>query len=331
MVAMEPAEPADPATRPLGAHDVAFLICVEANRLLPQARLLCESIRAFGGPYREAPIFAVSARPELALDVEARRTLEALEVAYVAEPLNETSNPYGSINRIVAGAWAEAHVTRPYLVVLDTDTVFVGEPSFPRAAAAVRPVDLQGSASTGAGDPFDPYWARLCAFAGIDLSALPYLLTTVDTVRIRASYNGGLTVVRRDLGVLAQTARVFLRSLAEDLRPRAGSGLDILASTWFVGRDASEWWGASQAALAVAIWSKTTDVRVLDERYNIPLHLLASLARTWPTGPGLDPILLHYHYLTEPEHQVALRRALERVGCQQAARQWIEERLPYFA
>jgi hypothetical protein len=315
----------------LEANDVAFLICVEANRLEPQARLLCESIRHFTGRYRRAPIFAVSPRPRLALGPEARRALQALDVDYIVESLNETSSPYGSINRMVAGAWAEEHVERPYLVVLDTDTVFVGEPRFPRADVAVRPVDLQGSASTGVGDPFDPYWARLCEFAGIDPSALPHLVTTIDTVRIRASYNGGFAVVRRDLGILALTATVFQRSLAEDLRPRAGSGMNILASTGFVGRDASEWWGASQAALAVAIWSRTTDVRVLDPRYNIPLHLLAAPERSWPTGPGVEPILLHYHYLTEPEHQEHFREALARVGCPAPARHWIEERFRYFA
>jgi hypothetical protein len=40
-----------------------------------------------------------------------------------------------------AGAWAETSSPRPYLVLLDTDTIFVGEPSFARADVGVRPVD----------------------------------------------------------------------------------------------------------------------------------------------------------------------------------------------
>src|SRR5947208_16862545 len=157
---------------PLDESEIAFLICVEANRLEPQARLLCESIRTFGGPYRQAPILAVSPRPHLALGTEARARLKALGVTYVVEPLNETGSPYGAINRIVAGAWAETFSSRPYLVLLDTDTVFVGEPGFVRADVGVRPVDVKGAASSGAGDPLDACWVRLCVSGGITPSRL---------------------------------------------------------------------------------------------------------------------------------------------------------------
>jgi hypothetical protein len=314
----------------LREDEIAFLICVEANRLQPQAFLLCESIRRFGGRYRQAPILALSPRPHLALGPEARARLEMLGVTYVAEPLNDTGSPYGTINRIVAGAWAERFSPRPYLILLDTDTVFVGEPAFVRAAVGVRPVDVKGSASSGPGDPLDAYWSRLCEIGGIDPSRLPWLATTIDQVSIRASYNGGFTVVRRDLGILQKTREIFFASLAEHLRPLAGSGLDVRASTGLVGSEASEWWGSSQAALSVAIGSRTSDVHIFDERYNIPVHILAQPERSWPLRPGCEPILLHYHFLAEPPYQVQLRQVIRKIGCSPEAVRWIEERFPYF-
>ncbi len=314
----------------LRESEISFLICVEANRLEPQARLLCESIRTFGGRYREAPILAVSPRPHLALGPEARAHLAALGVTYAVEPLNETGSPYGTINRIVAGAWAETFSSRPYLVVLDTDTVFVGEPSFARAEVGVRPVDFKGTASSGAGDPQDPYWSRLCGLGGLDPSRLPMISTTMDHVRIRASYNGGFTVVRRDLGILRRTREIFFASLQEDLRPQAGTEVDIFASTGSVGREASEWWGSSQAALSVAIWSSTSDVHTYDEGYNIPLHILAEPGRPWPLGASASPVLLHYHYLAEPRFQAHFRQVLPRIGCSPAVLDWVEKRLPWF-
>lgn len=315
----------------LGEDEVAFLLCVEANRLEPQARLLCESIRTFGGRYRHAPIVAVSPRPHLAPGPEARARLEKLGVTCVASSLNGSGSPYGTINRIVAGAWAEKELSQPWIVLLDTDTILVEEPELVRADAGARPVDMKGSASSGPDDPLDAYWDRLCTLAGIELSRLPMLTTTMDRVPIRASYNGGFTVVRRDLGILRKTEEIFFASFAENLRPLAGGRNNVLASTGPVGLDASEWWGSSQAALSIAIWSKTKDVRVFDDQYNIPLHILADPARSWPMGPGFKPALLHYHYLAEPPYQENFRQTLRRIGCSPVAVTWIEERLPYFA
>jgi hypothetical protein len=314
----------------LDESEITFLICVEANGLEPQARLLCESIRTFGGRYRNAPILAVSPRPGLALCREARAHLEALEVTYVTEPLNETGSPYGTINRIVAGAWAESSCPQPYLVLLDTDTIFVAEPSFVRADAGLRPVDVKGAASSGAGDPLDAYWARLCRFGRIEPSRLPMISTTIDKVPIRASYNGGFTVFRRDLGILQATRDIFFQSFAENLRPHAGTDQDVLASTGSVGREASEWWGSSQAALSIAIWSSTSDVHTYDERYNIPLHNLVGPDRSWPLGTGFEPILLHYHYLAVPQYRSHFRQVLEGLGCSSDVIGWIEGRLPFF-
>lgn len=317
--------------RMLDESEVAFLICVEANRLEPQALLLCESLRRFGGRYRYAPILAVSPRPTLALGPEAQAELETLGVTYVVEPLNQTGSPYGTINRIVAGAWAEEVSPRPYLVLLDTDTLLVREPELERADVGVRPVDVKGSASSGSGDPLDLYWARLCEIGGLDPARLPIVATSIDGVAIRASYNGGFTVVRRELGILRRTKEIFFAAQAEGLRPLAGRGLNVLASTGFVGPEASAWWGSSQAALSIAIWSATADVHTYDERYNIPLHILTDPGRSWPMAQGFIPVLLHYHYLAEPEYREPFRRVLRRVGCPPAVVEWIEDRLVRFA
>ena len=199
----------------------------------------------------------------------------------MVEPLNDTASPYGPINRIVAGAWAETVSPQPYLVVLDTDTVFLGEPRFVRADAGVRPVDVKGSASSGVDDPLDAYWTRMCALGGIDPSQLPRITTAVDNISIRASYNSGFAVLRRDRGILQRTREIFFGSLSENLRPLAGRKLNILASTGLVGLQASEWWGSSQAALSVAIWSKTSDVYTFDDDTTF-----LSISSPLPTSPG---------------------------------------------
>jgi hypothetical protein len=312
------------------AGELCFVICIEANQLEVQGRLLCESIRRFAGRYAASRIVAVSPRPELAIGEDIARRLREMEVEHVSLPLNLTGSPYGPINRIVAGQWAEQSLTTPFLAVLDTDTLFVSEPEFTAEDVGVRPVDVKGSATAGPEDAFDAYWARMAERAGLVLDDLPWIETSVSGQRIRASYNGGFAVVRREIGVLGETARVFLRSFAADDRPRKGRGDDIRASTGSTGLDAAEWWGSSQAALAAAIWSKTADVRIYDAAYNIPLHMIARKPElAWPLK-GRRPVLLHYHYLLEPELRAQLAAALDRIGCPAAAADWLKLRLTEF-
>ncbi len=307
-------------------RDITFLICIEANALKQQGMLLCESIRRFAGRYAACRIVAVSPRPNLALSPSSVRALKRLGVRYVALNLNTTGSPYGTINRVVVGRWAEKTLKTAYLVALDTDMLFVAEPDFPRVDVGVRPVDMKGSATAAGDDPLDAYWGRMCDDAGILLDDLPMLESTVSRDRLRASYNGGFAVVRRDLGVLTAAATAFEASFARDDRPLRDMGLDVFASTGQVGVEGSEWWGSSQAALSMGIWSTTRDVLTYDDRYNIPLHLVAEGYTTWPLEGG-KPILLHYHYLTRPEHRSQLPHALAIVNCPPAVTAWLMDAL----
>jgi hypothetical protein len=326
----EPAITESPVHDPIAGDEVSFVMCLEANRLEPQGLLLCESIRAFGGRYANSPILGISPRPEFALGPSAQAYLRDLGVTYVVEPLNLTGHPYGTINRIVAGAWAEAHLATSYLAMLDTDMIFTAEPRLERADAGVRPVDTKGSASTGPEDPFDVYWSGICTLAGLALTDLPMLYTTVGNQRIRASYNGGFAVVRRSLAILQHARDIFFRSLEENMRPLAGLGINVHASTGLVGAASSEWWGSSQAALSTAIWAKTRNVNVYGSDYNIPLHWLADDTECWPRQHDSEPVLLHYHYLAEPQYRSELSTTLKKIGASPQAVAWIFSKLSLF-
>jgi hypothetical protein len=308
---------------------LTFVLCIEQNAIRAQALLLCESIRRFGGRHRDAPILAVAPRPGLGVDRETRQRLQALGVDYAEEPLNRVCPEYGSANRVFAAAWAEERARSEWIAVLDSDTVFLEEPELPSGAdVAVRPVDTKGSATEGPGDPFEDYWARLAALQGVALESLPFVETTVCRRRVRASYNGGLVVVRRALGILGAWADLFARSVAAGLRPWRGSGLDVRASTGLVGTAASEYWGSNQAAASLAIWSRTRRVVHYPDSYNLPLHQFLEhpdlAARPW-----MRPLVhVHYHWLfAEPGHQAALA-ALGDLGLGPDRLEWLDARLP---
>jgi hypothetical protein len=309
--------------------DVTFVLCIENNAIRSQALLLCESIRTHGGRHRDARIVAAAPRPGLGIDPPTRRLLDAMDVEYVEEPLNLTCPEYGSANRVFAAAWAEAHARSEWIVVLDSDTVFLGELELPSGAdVAVRPVDVKGSATEGPSDPLEDYWNQLAAIKGVPLDCLPFVRTTVCETRVRASYNGGLVVVRREKGILAAWADLFSRSVAAGLKPWRGNSFNVRASTGLVGVAASEYWGSNQAAAALAIWSATTRVVHYPDSYNVPLHLLIDrldLANQPLTAP---PVHVHYHCLfAAPYHEIALG-TLRKLGADQDRVDWLAARLP---
>jgi hypothetical protein len=306
-----------------------FVLCIENNAIRAQALLLCESLRRFGGRHRDAPIVAVAPRPGLGIAGETRRRLDQMGVEYVEEPLNLACPQYGSANRVFAAAWAERRARTEWVVVLDSDTVFLDEPRLPAEAdAAARPVDVKGSATEGPHDPFEDYWERLAELQGVSLDRLPFIRTTVCHSRIRASYNGGLVAVRKERGILGAWADLFARSVAAGLKPWRGSTLNVRASTGLVGQEASEYWGSNQAAAALAIWSRTGRVVHFPDGYNVPLHLLAGTADLG-TCLGAAPLVhVHYHWLfTDTHHEKAIA-AVRDLGAPPDRLEWLTARLP---
>jgi hypothetical protein len=311
------------------AEALTFVLCIENNGICEQALLLCESIRRFGGCHGSAPILAVAPRPGLGIDADARRRLDSLGVEYAEEPLNRVCPQYGSANRVFAAAWAEERVRSEWIVVLDSDTVFLDELELPADAdVAVRPVDVKGIASEGPGDPREEYWTRLAAIQGVSLECLPFISTTIDRRRIRASYNGGLVVVRRERGILAAWARLFARSVAAGLKPWRGDDKDVYASTGLVSHDASEYWGSNQAAAALVIWSTTQRVLQYPDTYNVPLHQVIEHPEL-SSRPRLSALVhVHYHWLFTDRHHKAALDALRALGVGSDRLDWLGARLP---
>lgn len=308
----------------------AFVLCIEDNELRDQALLLIESIRAFAGRFAASEIFALAPRAMLGIDQATRARLESLDVTYHEEALNRVAPWYGSANRLFAAAWAQERSNAEVLFVLDSDTLVLGEPEPPAEASdlAVRPVDVKGCASAGPEDACEPYWVELCALAGVRVEALPWIETVFGGARVRATYNGGFSAVRRASGIPRRAAELFSRSVLAGLWPTAGNPEHVVASTGRVSSLASRYWGSNQAALSVAAWSTTRRVQLLDRRTNVPLHILAEAAvadrESWC---DLRPVHVHYHRMLEPARRAVALACLAELGVPRDRLAWIEARL----
>jgi hypothetical protein len=274
-----------------GTSEVEFALLVERGPLEAQSLLLVESLRRFGGRHRASPVTAASPRPSRRPSRGTIRALRRLGAEYVALDLAGACPAYPTSWRVHALAVLESRPGPEVIVQLDSDTLFLGDvgPLCVGAQASARPVDVKGMASTGPGDAFDPYWSALCGLAGVELESLSFVRTTVDGTLVRATHNGGFVAARRANRLFARAEELFRRSVDADLRPHAGSGLNIAAGTGDVGLAGSEWWGSSQAAMSVAATSLGIAIEPLHEWVNVPVHLWAELKRK-------PESVIHAHY-----------------------------------
>jgi hypothetical protein len=277
--------------------DVGFVACIESGVLEAQALLLFESIRLYTGRFKNCSLYALSPRDGYTISTNARRRLDDLGVHYFDTVLNTQCPEYGSANRVAAAAYIEDTRRHEILVILDSDTIFLGEPGAfilpPHIDVAVRPVDVKGISTAGPDDPSDTYWRELCRCCGVDYDEIPWIESFVDRQQIKANYNGGLVVVRGGLGIMRRWADFFFLSIRQGLRPQP-DGPSFRAGAGWVEPAVGKLWGSNQAALSLAIWSASRQVKELPPTYNYPLHLHNQIDPV--SARATFPNLLHVHY-----------------------------------
>jgi hypothetical protein len=277
--------------------DVGFVACIEGGVLEAQTLLLFDSIRRYAGRFKDCSCYALSPRAGHEISPDTKRRLVELGITHVDRILNTECPEYGSANRVAAAAHIEETFPHEILVILDSDTLFLREPSefylAPDIDVAVRPVDVKGISTSGLSDSCDLYWRVLCRCSSVNYDEIPWRESFVDHQQIKANYNGGLVVVRSALGVLRRWADFFFGSIREGLRPNTNAGSFRTGAGW-IEPEAGNLWGSNQAALSLAIWSTSQRVRELPPTYNYPLtqheQIDAAVART------VFPQLVHVHY-----------------------------------
>jgi len=286
------------------ATGVEFVFIAESGTLEKQSLLLCESIRRFGGRYADADIKILQPRRERTISKEGREQFHALRAEIMDLPVVSPCPEYGTGYRVMVCAVYEKYSQADCLVFLDSDSVILAEPDLELKGAdvAARPVDIKGMCTTGEGDPNDVYWRELCGVCGVDYEQIPEVTTTVDRVRIKASYNGGLTVVKPQRGLFQKTADFFLRSIRENLAPWPDVRTAFPTGHGMVSAVGGRLWGSSQACMSLAITALGLSLRVLPPSLNFPLHSYVELLPTIANGEYPHISHVHYHHLFRGNH-----------------------------
>jgi hypothetical protein len=304
---------------------VEFVLIAEAGILEAQALLLCESIRRFAGVHSRSPITVVSPRSARRPSYAALRKLDRLDAEYLPLDIDSCCPDYGSSYRVHAAAHVERRSGPPVLVQLDSDTMFLAEPdlALTESPAAARPVDVKGMCTTGAGDPFDHYWRKLCALAEVDYERMPMARTTVDGETVRASYNGGLLATQRARGIFQRTEDIFRRLVAAGMTPWSAGGPTVRTGTGLLSGAATAYWGTSQAAFSLAAVAGDHAVRLLPDTHNVPLHMLDRLTTVPP-----QLVHVHYHWMLSADAGDANPLIDGKLELPPATVEWLRIRLP---
>lgn len=258
---------------------ILFVACVEAGYLEDQAMVLFRSIRQWGGVYSAARIVSVQPRRSGALRRETTQCLADLEVEHRSMPLNVEFEDDPMANKIFAAAWAEENFDEDVIVFLDSDSFLTAEPEeldlAPECPAAARPVLVKGSGTEGPGDPLEDYWLRLYELCGSPPP--PFIETVIHRIPVRQYWNGGLVASRRREQLFTRWLTNFRAIMRARHFPPNGNLRHL-----------------EQMSLAGTLAAVANRVKVLDGRYNYPLHRRDRLAE--PLRSAQLEELVHVHY-----------------------------------
>ncbi len=296
--------------------NLAFITCIEAGYLEAQSLLLYESIRYYGGRFKECPIYAISPRVGYKISSSTKRRLEELSVEYLDLDLNRDFPDYPYGNKTFVCAYIENNKQHNFLVFLDSDTLFFREPKQLELEdsydVAVRPVSWKTICTSGSkDDPYDNYWHLLCKHCHVDYDTIPLIKTFLQGAVIKACYNAGLVAVRANRGIFSQWENHFISSLRQGIEPEKGN-----------------LWGSDQSTLSTAIWGTTERVKILEPTYNYPIRTIGEKQHLLQFNSFHDLVHIHYHGMFNRE-KLSVNPLLQTDFNMDAnLKSWLLERLP---
>jgi len=186
---------------------LVFAVYAEDEEQLRHTNYLVESIRAFAGTYRNAPVWIYLPGGLLQADTSARERFAGLDTELHVSETPREAQAYYFAGKVFAAGDAEtaAADAARLLVWMDEDTIVLREPiefDLPDSIAfAYRPVMHNRSGSLYDHPP-NRYWSRIYERLTITGADLFPVVTPADRQKIRAYFNAGLLVVRPERGIL---------------------------------------------------------------------------------------------------------------------------------
>ncbi|MEM8675344.1 MAG: hypothetical protein AAGF83_15935, partial [Cyanobacteria bacterium P01_G01_bin.67] len=257
---------------------IAFIICTEPGRLEKQSQILAESIREFGGKFKDTPIYSFHPRTGAPVKEETIKQFESLRVKHQQIPLNIKYHDYYLANKPLVCAYAEENIDAEILVFLDSDKCFFAEPQeflLPDEYNIGLRVEYgRGIGSTGANDVQEEYWQQLYQTLGVKSER--FVVTPIGNKRIRAYWNSGMVAVRRSAGIFSNWKINFEQAMELQITPKQGNYM------------------IEQSVLSVTVCAMDEPVFTFSPTYSYPLPLHNRLSKDFKLDSFDKIVSIHY-------------------------------------
>jgi len=193
-----------------------FFTCVGSRGQVERARLLLDSIRAFGGELRDCPFWVLEGNPEEA----PCGALADIGATVVPLAVPASIRGYAFAMKVCACARAEelAAGSVETLIWLIPECIILKPPELLKLPSsmdvAVRPVHIR-NVGLPAGEPPDAFWRGVFATAGEPPDSF-MVESFVEGERIRPYFNSAVFSVRPALGLMRMWLRFFETLVADN-------------------------------------------------------------------------------------------------------------------
>lgn len=186
------------------AGGTTIVTCVEFGPLEAQVLMLAESLRAFGGIWKNVDFVAVKPRRGPGISSRTLREFRRLGVEFIDEKFNVALAWWNNANKSSVMAQLETRVSSPYITWMDGDMIILQELDdlLPPVGADFIARAGEGYLGSDGKDENARYWSKLCGWIGIDFETFGLIFSSPEHRQIRAYWQSGLYsyAVRTRLG-----------------------------------------------------------------------------------------------------------------------------------
>lgn len=305
-------------------NSIAFLIILEEGDLEEKCVLFVESLREFGGRFRDSEVWAIQPRDKGLVSWGTVDELVSKDTYFLRANINKSENiieeeergrEKGFLNKVYSSAFLEGKLEGRVdtLVLIDSDTLILNEPELLHLNSdkiiAVAPSHGK-SIGTEVGENFSRYWKKIYNIAGVDTSQVWAVSPPLHEGSIFAYFNSGVVACRPESGVFREW-RNLVNEIVED-------------EEMVKNMEEMEFFHLDQSTLAATILSslKPSEVRELPVSYNYPLHRNLRIDKKLRVESIGDVVIPHYHWV------FANNDWWGTIKVEKKYKNWLEKRLP---